>query len=406
MSHRYFFSYARANTKWAADSELMRRFREALEAEVDQLLGAAGGDSCFFDSTDIEAGAEWPAVLTDSLCSAKVAVCLYSPNYFNSSWCGKEVRVFLDRAAAAPGPEKPTAIIPVIWMPVLKGLPAPIAKIQTHDEAFPAAYPQIGLRQVMNVGSPADFFKVVSALAQRIATAVQADGLPPLQTLDLATQPSAWDVAINADPGSHKKGGITKTCFVFAARDGWDWKPYPGEPAIGALAQAVSGQLGLRYEELPCDSKLPDRLRETLEHDVPTVVFADPSSASVQPFETALRRYDQVYFLNCGLIVPWERATPPPSTDARWLHIQRAVCPQKAVVPPPHHDWLTTVSPEDLKARSAAVIESIRGQLLKKVLSSDTAVLTRAEDSVLVKDAEQKGVRLDVVPQLNAPSAA
>jgi hypothetical protein len=252
----------------------------------------------------------------------------------------------------------------------------------------------------MNVGSKADFHLIVTALAHRIVVAIQANALPALNQLNLNGVVSAWDAAANADPASHKKGGITKTCFVFAASQGWDWKPYADEPAIGALAQTVSGQLGLKYEEIPCDTSLSARLRDTHEHDVPTIVFADPSSASVEPIESALQSYDQVYFLNCGLIVPWESPTPAPSADPRWIHIQRTTCPQKAAAPPPYHDWLSIVSPEGLKARSAAVIEAIRGQLLKKALGSETAVVSKAEDANMSKDAEQKGIRLDIAPQL------
>jgi hypothetical protein len=405
MSHLFFFSYARANAKRAQDSELVTRFRETLEGEVDQALGGSIPEEiCFFDSTDIEAGAQWPATLADALRTSRVAVCLYSPHYFNSRWCGKEMQVFFDRATAAPGPPAPAAIIPVIWAPSLQGVPAPLQNIQTHDATFPASYPRDGLRQVMNLGNDPDFHRIVSALATRIVTAIQANALPPLAYLNLDGQISAWDAAANADPNSHMKGGMTKTCFVFASSAGWDWKPYPGEPSIGALAQTVSGQLGLRYEEIPCDASLSNRLRDTHQHDVPTVLFADPSSATVPPIASALRSYDQVYFLNCGLIVPWERSIPPPVADPRWLQIQNAVCPQKTLAPPPYHDWLSTVTPEDLKTRSAAVIESIRGQLLKKALGSETAVVSKAEDPNVARDAEQKGLRLDVAPQLEPPS--
>jgi hypothetical protein len=69
-------------------------------------------------------------------------------------------------------------------------------------------------------------------------------------------------------------------------------------------------------------------------------------------------------------------------------------------VPPPNHDWLSTVSADDLKARSAAVIEAIRGQLLKKALGSETAIVSKAEDAGVAREAEQNGVRLDIAPQL------
>ncbi len=212
---------ARANAKKAADNDLVRTFREALEGEVETLLGNVADDICFFDTSDIEAGAQWPATLSDALRTSRVAVCLYSPHYFNSTWCGKELQVFLERATNHRGPAPaPVPIVPVIWAPSRQGLPEPVRTIQTHDDSFPENYSRLGLRQVMNVGTKADFHMTVTALAQRIVAAIIANALPALPQLDLDRVVSAWDAVTSADPSSHKKGGIGKTCFVYASRDG------------------------------------------------------------------------------------------------------------------------------------------------------------------------------------------
>jgi hypothetical protein len=404
MSYLFFFSYARANTKQQQDSELVTRFVEALQSDVDQITAGSGEEICFFDRTDIEAGSIWPSDLSDALRTARVGVCLYSPHYFASKWCGKELQVFLNRAsvtALEPGGPTPTAIVPVIWIPALQGLPAPLKDIQTHDAAFPASYRQLGLRQTMRIGSPADFATIVNALAHRIVSATRASSLPTLPSLDLDTVPSTWDTTTNADPASHKKGCITKTCFIYAAKDGWDWKPYESNQTIGAIAQQVSGELGLKYEEISCNASLPARLTETRDNDVPTVLFADPSSFAISSIETPLRAYDGLYLLNCGLIVPWERATPPPATDPRWHHVCTRVCPQKAAAPPPFHEWLSTATFLDLKSKTVAVIEGIRGQLLKRILGSNAPIVLKAESPQLTKQAqEQQGLRLDIAPQL------
>ena len=411
MSHLFFVSYARANTKRAADSELVRSFVEELESYVVQSMEKVPEEACFFDRTNIEAGSSWPSDLCDALRKARVGICLYSPSYFSSTWCGKELQVFLDRAAGAgglPGDPPATAIIPVIWIPATQGLPPALKNIQTHDAAFPEIYHQIGLRQVMNVGTKADLYNVVSALAKRVVSAVKANRLPVLPALDLDSVTSAWDRSSNADPESHKKGGITKTCFIYAAREGWDWRPYETDLSIGAIAQQVSGQLGLKYEEIACDSQLPTRLGETHDHDVPTVLLADPSSFGITKIEAAMRAYDRLYLLNCGLIVPWEHATPPPISDPRWQHVRLHLCPQKTTAPPPYHEWLSTVTPADLKGKCAQVIEGIRCQLLKKILGSENADVLKAESPELSKRAEEEqGLRLDIAPQLTpaAPQA-
>lgn len=409
MSYLFFVSYARANAKQQQDSELVARFVEALQSDVDQITAGSGEEICFFDRTDIEAGSIWPSDLSDALRTTSIGVCLYSPHYFASTWCGKELQVFLNRAretAVAPGDSPPTAIIPVIWIPALQGVPAALKDIQTHDGAFPASYSQLGLRQIMKIGSPADFATIVNALAHRIVSATRASRLSKLSSLDLDTAPSLWDTTTNADPASHKKGCITKTCFIYAAKDGWDWKPYESNQTIGAIAQQVSGELGLKYEEISCNEALPARLTETRDNDVPTVVFADPSSLAISSIETPLRAYDGLYLLNCGLIVPWERATPPPAADPRWHYVRTRVCPQKATAPPPFHEWLSTATFPDLKSKTVAVIEGIRSQLLKRILGSDGTTVLKAESLELAKQAEeQQGLRLDLAPQLASTSA-
>jgi len=89
------------------------------------------------------------------------------------------LQVFLNRArsaAVAPGELPPIAIIPVIWIPALQGLPTALKDIQTHDAAFPGSYSQLGLRQIMRIGSPGDFATIVNTLAHRIVSAAGARG--------------------------------------------------------------------------------------------------------------------------------------------------------------------------------------------------------------------------------------
>lgn len=409
MSHLVFVSYSRANTKRQADCELVRRFVDELASDVEQLLGGSQDEICFFDRTDIEAGSVWTSELSEALRTARLAVCLYSPNYFNSTWCGKELQIFLERAragaASVQGSPSPTAIIPVIWLPAMQGLPQPVKHIQTHDAAFPESYPQMGLRQIMMLEKNAEYHVIVNALAQRVCSAIQANRLPVLAPLNLDNARSIWEISSGADPSSHKKGSISKTCFVYVAQDGWNWKPYENESSVGAMAQEMTGRLGLQYEEIPCDNALPTRLADTREHDVPTVLFADPGSLSVLQLQQAMRQYDRLYLLNCGLIVPWERSSPAPSTDPRWQHLQLNVCPQKTAAPPPHHDWLSTTSVSDLRSNAVAVIDGIRSQLLKKLFGSNTATASKAENMELSQRAEkEQGLRLDTAPQL-APVA-
>src|SRR6266849_8408860 len=92
----YFFcSYARE------DQEKKDHIQEFFNDLCEEIRGQTGLRSHnpigFFDQKNIELGQEWPVRLVNALCRNRSIVCLYSPRYFTSTDCGREVQVFLDR---------------------------------------------------------------------------------------------------------------------------------------------------------------------------------------------------------------------------------------------------------------------------------------------------------------------
>jgi hypothetical protein len=51
----------------------------------------------FVDEDNIETGDRWPDSLRDALKASRCMVCVWSPSYFQSSWCVSEWRRFLAR---------------------------------------------------------------------------------------------------------------------------------------------------------------------------------------------------------------------------------------------------------------------------------------------------------------------
>ena len=128
-----------------------------------------------------------------------------------------------------------------------------------------------------------------------------------------------------------RAASVTKTYFVFLANDGWSWRPYATpEPTVGAMAQTITGEIGLQYEEIPCNSKLNAKLEEAKNGHVPTVLISDPSSLGNPAIRQAMQEYDARLYFNCGLIVPWDVLVP--ATDGRWGQLTAEVCPQKTRV--------------------------------------------------------------------------
>lgn len=414
-----FISYARADTDYRPYREEMKTFIEDLSAKVAEMFGGVPREEiCFFDESSIETGTIWRNELSYALRTVRVGVSIYSPSYFTSKWCGKEFQVFLNRATSGlSAPNAPVGIVPVLWTKCTM-LPPCVQQIQYLHDALPTEYKEVGLHQLLSLKVYSDQYKLsVKAIAESIISTATTTALAPLPVLDLENVPSAWDQLSAADPESHKEGSIAKTCFVFASERGWDWQPYPEKRKVGAMAQQITGDLGLRYEEILYDADLPKKLKETRANSVPTVLIGDPDSLLNRAYSHPMSDYDDLYLLNCGALVPWdEHSKATAENDPRWLNLTNHVCHQKTRVPPPNHEWRSIFSQDDLELKTRTIIENIRLRLLQQILSDDRSAapdgqsgsgsvgILRAENKGLMDNAAAKGIRIDSAPQLEGPS--
>jgi hypothetical protein len=245
----------------------------------------------------------------------------------------------------------------------------------------------------------------LDALAASIIMQVKTQSLQPLKDLDFDAVESAWEVAAAKDPQSHTEGNISKTCFVFVSAKGWDWVPYDGTPAeIGALAQKISGELSLKYEEIPCDAALPEKLREANENNVPTVLFGDPASLVAGFQAKPMQQYDLQYLLNCAAVVAWEpNVKDTIETDPRWLHL-KTLFKQKANNPPPYHEWRSIFSRDDLDQKTRTLIEQIRSRLMKQLVSAVGSTPRKAEDAAISQSAAALGINVASLSHLESPT--
>lgn len=98
MAYQYdvFVSYKREPydsqliTPWLF--EVLRRIEYWLKQEL-----GGHGVRFFVDQKSVEVGARWPDTLRDALLRAKCLLPVWSPEYFQSSWCLAEWRSFLAR---------------------------------------------------------------------------------------------------------------------------------------------------------------------------------------------------------------------------------------------------------------------------------------------------------------------
>src|SRR4030095_430914 len=90
---KFCFSYAR-NDK----SPYLDNFFEMLREEVMHKTAIKSPfEACFRDTDNIDIGNRWTDELSNALQTSRILVCLYTPSYFVSDYCGKEVQVFQSR---------------------------------------------------------------------------------------------------------------------------------------------------------------------------------------------------------------------------------------------------------------------------------------------------------------------
>jgi hypothetical protein len=233
-----------------------------------------------------------------------------------------------------------------------------------------------------------------------------------LPALDAQALPSAWEESVAANAHSHTEGGVSKACFVFASRKGWSWQPYPTTRAVGALAQRVTGDLGLQYEEIKYDATLRTKLEETNKSKVPTVIFGDPGSLLDVSYARPMQEYDNQYLLNCAALIPWDAVSQRDGdNDHRWIHLRTQVCRQKTEAPPPYHEWRSIFSPEDLEVKTRTTIEQVRSRLMKQLMSvpppgaaGAPTTVRKAEDPAATDNAAALGIRTESPAQLEGPT--
>jgi hypothetical protein len=87
-----FFSYKRHELTKDWTREVYQRLQYWLTQELN-----VPEAQVFFDEDSMETGDRWPDKLRDALKSSRCMVCVWSPLYFQSSWCVSEWRSFRAR---------------------------------------------------------------------------------------------------------------------------------------------------------------------------------------------------------------------------------------------------------------------------------------------------------------------
>jgi FxsC-like protein len=334
----FFLSYSTTD-----DSPYLTKFYEDLALEVRRLAALRGDmrpkDIGFIDVSSIQTGEFWDNALLNALRSSRMLVCLYSRGYFGSEYCGKEFQIFMSRvakyAATLPkGQKQPRLIMPVLWDPpdwLPQRLPEIITRIQFTHADFGQVYAEKGLLYLLKMGRYADDYQqFLDSFARALVrdaeqhTLPHEGDVPPLAEVLSAFHASAPAVGLDADLTPENVGpGAAQFVFVagrdqelrsvrnridaYGSEGGRDWRPFLPDVsrAVGIISQGAAAREDLFYEQLPVGQDLLDKLRIAERTNTIVLFVVDPWSADLQHYRQRLQEYDQLNFINCGILVPW-----------------------------------------------------------------------------------------------------
>jgi FxsC-like protein len=336
MSFVFFFSYAHANL---IQDQKLETFFADLSTEVRQLMGPGEQEPSFLDRESMRVGAEWTPALAEALQTSSVLVCLVSADYLSSSFCGKELQIFLDRRERHGN--SPSVILPIIWTKTpTRPLPQVITQFQYSDARLPERYASKGLRSLMMANDQAGYQMFIEALAESIVTAAGLN--PPLTRLPetpgfdqvknpfaLESSPSAPNAA-NA-PADFSIPSTARIVYVAApdremaaaeieenavrkrlrnditryGRTGYFWQPY------GPLLNRPIGEItfdSVRGYEYKSADLGPDVVEQLLRADATgevVVLIVDPWTLRFDPYQSLMQEFDRRAPINSAVVIPW-----------------------------------------------------------------------------------------------------
>lgn len=384
----YFTSYARADRDRALDT-----FIKDLKDEVRVKTGVQPDEieaGWFFDTSSIKTGDDWANVLGDALRHAKICICLCSPTYFNSNFCGKEFQVFLERRAAhlqtaADPTVKARVIFPILWEIPGGDLPDVVLNFQYTDDDLPEKYAKDGLRTLKKLKGRRDsYLKCVMAFATRIRDSLAETELAPGDPL-----PSFDDIVSAFAEVADSSFGVS---VIYAGAKGGSWTPFDdGEPIETTVATWVSA-MKLTCREIPLNlAKFEDDVVEAQKRHDAILVVVDPSTVADGAFPAVLEPLRTSPNPNVVVLPVWNELSE--TSDAEVQQLQQNIA---TAMGPGERELIGSATA--LKSRIDASVARIRGRLLK---SAETERVVT--DAGLEQDAQEDGIDLDTQPRVRGP---
>lgn len=327
---KFFFSYARNDR-----SPYLDGFFELLREEVMHKTAVKSPtEACFRDTENIDLGKRWTSELINALQTTKVLVCLYTPSYFASPYCGKEVFVFQSRITEYKKKkiETPDVILPILWeTPRTFSIPSSLKEIQFTPPSCHEDYPKNGLLTFSrNDDYKNAYLLFIEQLALKIQEISSTVDLPECKFEDISSIPDAFKINQENDKEttlfSVSNPNPKQTRIVFAAgvksevakikakTEGYSdkseyWKPFYPETdeEIGIISQQIISDMKFHYLPIQFSENLPEIIREAEDNNCVAVLIVDPWSLNLEKYKKPISKFNELQFINSAIIVIWNK---------------------------------------------------------------------------------------------------
>jgi TIR domain len=338
----FFFSYARK-----PDDPLLEDFFKKLAAEAS--ISDAGEG--FRDTSDIKSGDDWTEAISKAVQTSKVLLCIYTPHFFKSPYCGKEFAAFLKRNAElkyvpvqeADGKTKYSAhkvrnIIPILWtsrtdlehhpnkLPphLVSAIQYTIQDTGLLTDRWRKSYQDFGLRMTYSRAS-ADIRR---RFAKHFADTIRdAKPLPSLDRphsfeelwdafQDIPLEYAPEDVAPGSDvaeppaaPAPVSPGEMVAIEITTAS----NWTLYPGGPTLAAAVAEIAYDCHLRHSSVTLDPSsdgfektASSIIEEATTKQAMPILFVDPACLKIDQQRSAIVRLIECGWRG-GIILPGDK---------------------------------------------------------------------------------------------------
>jgi hypothetical protein len=389
-----FASYATVDGKVLGGTPF-KKFTELLRDLVESQVTKARARLSFVDQNGIKIGDEWESVLAEGISTSEVLVCLVSPRYLSSIWCGRELEVFLRRIekwkAQGAVAGHPGRFVFLVWWEKPKDrktLPKSLGAFNPADPDFPPSYYEKGLRQLasLNAGHD-DLVEIANTLARRIVETLDfPDKLPSSDAIvDFNSIKSAFEEAPELRP--------YQIAVLATTPGGIAWSP-PGSPEnLLQILNRVTSRLTSIARPLDVLKGVGPALAEAHQNRQLVLLLVEASDGPANP---VLLEANQCAMPNLAVLVINSGAG---STSTLTPELWAAQFPDGSISQGVRGGRVGLVGLRDLEFAIEALITRVRQPLIQ---ADEPA---RAEDDAITTEAAELGVPIEQKPNLNLPTS-